>query len=170
MYGEKGNNENAKLIAEEAVLKMNETNKIRELYRIMNEMPETKKGKELRIKQEVEKEWNEWNIVLSADEVGPLVGLRFKFGETKNLSRAASELIPESEMPGMRKEIPNEETYNKYGRRAKNRNWGNRKRGAFIRIPFGQIATWESVIEGRFAYTIKINPFQRDMRNWYLSR
>ena len=52
---------------------------------------------------------------MSADEVGPLVGLRFKFGETKNLSRAASELIPESEMPGMRKEIPNEETYNKCG-------------------------------------------------------
>ena len=32
----------------------------------------------MRIKQEVEKEWNEWNSALSADEVGPLVGLRFK--------------------------------------------------------------------------------------------
>jgi len=39
------NNENAKLIAEEAVLKMNETNKIRELYRIMNEIPESQKEK-----------------------------------------------------------------------------------------------------------------------------
>ena len=33
----------------------------------------------------------------------------------KSLSRAASELILENEMPGMRKEIPKEETYNKYG-------------------------------------------------------
>ena len=52
--------------------------------------------------------------VLSADEVDPLIGLRFKFGKTKNLSRAASELISENEIPGMRKEIPKEETY-KYG-------------------------------------------------------
>ena len=40
-----GNNENAKLIAEEAVLKVGESNKIRELYRIMNEIPETEKGR-----------------------------------------------------------------------------------------------------------------------------
>ena len=72
-----------KLIAEEAVLKVSETNKIRELYRITNEIPETEKEKELRIKQEVEKEWGEWNNVLSADEVGPLVGLRFKFGKLR---------------------------------------------------------------------------------------
>ena len=39
------NNENAKLTAEEAVLKVNEANKIRELYRIMNEIPETEKEK-----------------------------------------------------------------------------------------------------------------------------
>ena len=75
---------------------MNGANKIRELYRITNEIPESYKEKELRIKQEVEKEWGEWNNVmdvLSADEVDPLIGLRFKFGKTKNLHRAASELI-----------------------------------------------------------------------------
>ena len=49
-----------------------------------------KKGKELRTKKEVEQEWNEWNNVLSDDEVGPLVGLRFKFGKSKNLPMAAS--------------------------------------------------------------------------------
>ena len=52
----------------------------------MNEIPESYKEKVLRIKQEVEKEWNEWNNVLdvlSADEVDPLVGLRFKFGKMK---------------------------------------------------------------------------------------
>ena len=111
----RGNNENAKLIAEEAVLKVKGTNKIRELYRILNEIPETEKKKELRIKQEVEKEWNEWDIVLSAGEVDPLVGLRFKFGRTKNLSRAASELISENEMHGVRKETLKGETYNNYG-------------------------------------------------------
>ena len=33
----------------------------------------------------------------------------------RHLSREASEKILENEMPGMRKEIPKEETYNKYG-------------------------------------------------------
>ena len=46
-----------KLIAEEAVLKVREANKIQELFRIANEIPETGKVKELRIRQEVEKEW-----------------------------------------------------------------------------------------------------------------
>ena len=109
--------ESAKLLAEGAVLEVKETNKVRELYRIMNEIPESKKEKELRIRQEVEKEWNEWNNVVdvkSADEVDPLIGISFKFGNKKNLSRTASELILENEMPGVRKEIPKEETYNKY--------------------------------------------------------
>ena len=52
---------------------------------------------------------------MGADEVGPLIGLRFKFGETKNLPMDASELILENEMPWSRKEIPKEETYSKYG-------------------------------------------------------
>ena len=80
----RGKNESSKLIAEGTVLKVKETNKIRELYQIMNEIPESYKEKELRIKQEVEKEWNEWNNVIdvrSADEVGPLIGLRFIFGK-----------------------------------------------------------------------------------------
>ena len=33
----------------------------------------------------------------------------------ENLSRLASEVILENEMPGMRKETPEGETYNKYG-------------------------------------------------------
>ena len=53
------NNENAKLIAEEAVLKVREANKIQELLRIVIEIPETEKVKELRIRQEVEKGWGE---------------------------------------------------------------------------------------------------------------
>ena len=36
-------------------------------------------------------------------------------GKMKYLSRGASEKILENEMPGMRKEIPKEETYSKYG-------------------------------------------------------
>ena len=66
------------------------------------------KGKELRTKQEVEKEWNEWNNakdVLSADEADPLIGLRFKFGKMENLPRAASELILETEWLGWEKKF-----------------------------------------------------------------
>ena len=77
------NNENAKLIAEGAALKVRETNKIQELYRIVEKIPETKKMKELRIRQEVGKEWGEWRNVFSDGEVGPLIGLRFKFGENE---------------------------------------------------------------------------------------
>ena len=53
------NNENTKLIAEEAVLKVRESNKTQELHRISEEIPEAKQMKELRIKLEVEKEWGE---------------------------------------------------------------------------------------------------------------
>ena len=56
------NNGNTKLIAEGAVLKVREASKIREIYRILNEIPETEKKKELRTKQEVGKEWNEWEM------------------------------------------------------------------------------------------------------------
>ena len=37
--------ESAKLLAEGAVLKVNEANKVRELYRIVNEIPESKEEK-----------------------------------------------------------------------------------------------------------------------------
>ena len=67
-------------------------------------------------------------------------------------------------MPGMRKEIPKEETYNKYGDAARKIEIeAIEKHGTFIRVPFEQIPSGESLIEGRFVYTIKINPFRRDM-------
>ena len=73
----------------------------------------------MRIRQEVGREWGEWKNVLSADEVDPLIGLRFKFGKMKYLSRESSGKILENEMPGVGKEIPKEETYNKYGEAAR---------------------------------------------------
>ena len=59
--------------------------------------------KELRIRRVVEKEWGEWKNDYSADEVGPLIGLRFKFGKIKSLPRESSGEILENETPGMRK-------------------------------------------------------------------
>ena len=47
--------------------------------------------KELRIRQEVEKEWGECESAYSADEVGPSIGLRFKFGKIKSLLSGSSE-------------------------------------------------------------------------------
>ena len=44
--------------------------------------------------------------MFSADEVGPLIRLRFKLGKLKKVSRAASEIILENEMHGMRKRNP----------------------------------------------------------------
>ena len=61
--------------------------------------------KELRIRREVEKEWDARGDVLSADEVGPLIGLRFKFGEVEHLPREASEQILENETHGREKKF-----------------------------------------------------------------
>ena len=84
--------------------------------------------------------------------------------ETKNLPSDASELISGNEMRWARKEIPKEETYNKYGGAARKIEIeAIEKHGAFIRISPGQVPIGESLIEGRFVYAIKINPFQRDM-------
>ena len=60
-------------------------------------------------------------------------------------------------MPGVRIEIPKEET-NKIRRSGeKNRNWGNWKTGTFVRMPFSGTPEVEALREGRFAYKIKIN-------------
>ena len=65
-----------------------------------------------------------------------------------------------NEMPGAGKEIPKEETYNKFGDAARKIEIGAiGKHGTFARIPFAEIPNGASVIEGRFVYTIKINPF-----------
>ena len=67
-------------------------------------------------------------------------------------------------MRGAVKGIPKGETYHKYGGAARKIEIGEiEKHGAFIRIPLGQIPTGESLFEGRFVYTIKTNPFRRDM-------
>ena len=82
--------------------------------------------------------------------------LRFKMkAKNHNLPKEKIEQIPENEMPGMRKEIPKEETQNKYGdasRKLKLAQLGNMVRlyeYHFQRFRKG------SLIEGRFAYTVK---------------
>ena len=52
-----GGNQDVNLITESACLKINEANKIRELYRALSEIPETAKDKELKAKQEVANGW-----------------------------------------------------------------------------------------------------------------
>ena len=51
----RGNNGDAKLTVEEAVLKVRGANKIRELYQILREIPEAGKMKGLRIRKDVGK-------------------------------------------------------------------------------------------------------------------
>ena len=54
--------------------------------------------------------------VNSADQIDQLNDLRFEMQSAKfNLSRSNSEEILGNGIPGMRKEIPQEETYYKYG-------------------------------------------------------
>ena len=106
-------------ITEVAVLKINERNKIRELYRAIGEIPETEKEKNANKRQEVEAGWKAMGEIVevnSADQTDQLEAWRFKMTSgNSNLPSSKSEEISENEIPGMRKAIPKEETYNKYG-------------------------------------------------------
>ena len=107
---ELGGNQDVNLITDAAVLEIRETTKIRELYRALSEIPETAKAKELKVKQEVAKEWKEMEEIQeanSADQIYQLEALRFKMkSKYFNLSSSKSEKILENEMPGMRRGIP----------------------------------------------------------------
>ena len=100
------NNEDVKLIAEEAVVNGKEKNKIRELYRILNEIPEAEKRKNWESDKKLRKNGmggiGYWVLTKWARQLGYVLNL----GETKNLSRAASEQILENEMHGMGKRNP----------------------------------------------------------------
>ena len=68
-------------ITEVAVLKINDTNKIRERYRPIGEIPEAEKGRKANKRQEAESEWGgmgELFEVNSANQIGQLESLRFK--------------------------------------------------------------------------------------------
>ena len=71
------------------------------------------------MKKAVGEEWKALGEIQEANSAGRidrLNALRFKMQSAKfNLSRPNSEKISEHEMPGIRKEIPKGETYNKYG-------------------------------------------------------
>ena len=87
-------NQDVNLITEAAVLEISETNKIRELYRAISEIPETEKEKELKVKQEVAKEWEameEIQEVNSADQIDQLAALRFKM-KSGNFNLSSSEV------------------------------------------------------------------------------
>ena len=76
-------------ITEVAVLEINETNKIRELYRGIGEIPETEKEKDANKRQEVENGWAAMggiSEVNSADRIGQLAALRFEMKSKKNTS------------------------------------------------------------------------------------
>ena len=92
-----------------AVLKINETGEIRNIYRAICEIPEKPNEIELETKQEMGNgrcDLGEIQEVNSADRIDQLNDLRFKIQSGKfNLSRAKSAKISENKIPGMRKEF-----------------------------------------------------------------
>ena len=104
--------------------------------------------------QEVEEEWKSTKAISegnSANQTGQLEAWQFltKSGNS-NLPCSKSEEISENEMPGMRKEIPKEETRNKYGDAAREIEIDAIvKHGAFIRVPFSGIPEGDGSIGGR---------------------
>ena len=103
-------NQDMNQLTETATLKIEEANKIRELYKIIGEFTESEKGKQLGERQKVEEEWKEMeeiNNSLNVNQTDQLEALRYKMkAKNHNLSKEKSEQIMENEMPGMRKEIP----------------------------------------------------------------
>ena len=91
-------------------------------------------------------------------EIDQLNDLRFKIQtKNKNLSRGRHEKIPRDEMHGMDKEIPKEDTYNKYGDAAGEIEIGSiGKHGDFARMHFRKYRMG-SVIE-RFVYAVENKP------------
>ena len=160
---ELGGNQDVNLITDAAVLEIRETTKIRELYRALSEIPETAKAKELKVKQEVAKEWKEMEEIQeanSADQIYQLEALRFKMKSMDfNLPSSRSVEIAANEMPGMRKEMPIGETFSKYGDSARRVEIESiEKHGTFIGIHLSEIPDVGSLIEGRFVYTVGNKP------------
>ena len=93
---------------EERFLEVQETKKIRQLYRAICENPEKKSERGLRKKKEIEIEGKlseESKKLNSADRIDQLAALRFKAQMGSNrLSMGEIEEISENQMPGMRKE------------------------------------------------------------------
>ena len=82
-------NRDAGRITEVAVLKINEANKIRELYRRIGEIPETEKEKEVGKRGEMEEEWEAMGEIIEAQgahQADQLGALRFKMGATNHNS------------------------------------------------------------------------------------
>ena len=106
---------------------------------------------------------------LNVNQTDQLEALRFKLNTKQKLSRERSERILENEMPGMEKEIPQEETQNTYGgdaRKIEIEAIG--KHGTFIRVPFSEIPDGESLIAGRFVYTIKNKPIDAGRKTGHI--
>ena len=99
---------------------------------------------ELRKKQEIENGWESLEDRKEADrgdQIGQLNDLRFKMQTgNKNSPRERSGGNLENDMPCMRKGIPQEATYNKYGDTERKVEIGDiKKHGAFTRIHFSEI-------------------------------
>ena len=121
------------------------------------------KKKQAEERQKIEKEWGEMEEIdhsLNVNQTDQLEALRFKLNTRKQkLPRERSEQILENEMPGMRKEIPKEETQNKYGHAARKIEIvAVGKHGTFIRVSFVEIPDGASLIEGGICIRNQNNP------------
>ena len=125
-------------------------------------IPETEKERNIKERQKAEEDWEEMEEIHNAHSVNQtdqLNAFGFKMtSENHILSREKSELIMENEMPGMRKEIPKDETPNKCGdaaRKIEIEAIGN------MGLSYGyhfRNSSRGSLIEGRFVYIMKNKP------------
>ena len=90
-------NQAANRVTDLATLKINEKNKIKELYRAISEIPATEKEKNVRKSQKVEEEWKameEISEAQSANRTDQLEALRSKMKSgNHNLPNGESEII-----------------------------------------------------------------------------
>ena len=136
-------NQDVNQLTEMATLKINETNKIKELYKIIGEFTESEKEKQMKERQKFEEEWKEMEAINNSQKVNQtdqLEALRFKMkAKIHNLSQEKSEQAMGNEMPGMRKRNPKRNTKQIWGFSTKIEIGAIGKHGTFIRIPFSEI-------------------------------
>ena len=153
-------NQDMDLITESAVLKINESSEIRELYRALCEIQETAKGRFGRKSRS--SDWAESNggiqEVNSDGRIDQLEALRFNGTEKVQFIEFKSGRISENEMPGTRKETPKEETRSKYPAAVRGVGIGAiGKHGAFLGAGWDSVfgnSGCGSLIGWRFVYTV----------------
>ena len=154
-------NQDGGSVTEVAVLKVNEANEIRDLYRGVAKFRKTERNRTGK-KEEVENEWGALGEIQernSAGRIDQLNALRFEMqSEKHNMSRGESEGIWEIKCRVRERKFQKKKLATNMGRCAESRNRIYWEECDIRGIPFSVIPDVKSLIDGRFVYRMGSKP------------